>query len=66
MTEARHRAGKIPKFYTIRSVADALEVHERTVRRWIKKGDLKAHYMGAAVRISDTDLSDFIQSSRPS
>ena len=64
MTEVSPRARKISKFHSIRSVADALEVSDRTVRRWIERGCLKAHHMGGVVRISDNDLDDFVQAAR--
>ena len=46
-------------FYTIAEVAERLVVATRTVRRWIKAGDLVAHRMGA-VRIADDDLRAFL------
>ena len=44
------------RFYTIDEVAGILNVHPRTVRRYIDCGDLKSHKMGRSVRISDDDL----------
>ena len=37
-----------------------LGVSTRTVRRWIKRGDLVAHHFGTAVRIAEADLKAFI------
>ena len=39
------------KFFTIAEVAERLEVATRTVRRWIKKGELVSHHFGTAVRV---------------
>ena len=64
MTEVRPRARKILKFHTITVVADALDVSDRTVRRWIKRGDLKAHQMGGVLRISYDELDDFVEAAR--
>jgi len=48
------------RFHRIKQVAEALEVDERTVRRWRKSGKLKAHVIGSVIRISDEDLRSFI------
>ena len=47
---------KTKAFWTIRSVAEHLEVSERTVHRWIASGVLVVHRLGKSVRISDHDL----------
>ena len=54
------------RFFTIRAVAERLEVATRTVRRWIKSGDLVAHRFGTAVRIAESDLNAFIARHRES
>ncbi len=51
-------------FYHVKDVADVMMVSDRSVRRWIAEGDLKAHRFGRAIRISDQDLKDFIRSRR--
>ena len=55
---------RVPKFFTVYQVAEALDVHPRTVRRWIKKGELVTHRFGGAkrgaVRIAETDLKAFL------
>ncbi len=51
-------------FWTIRGVAEHLEVSERTVLRWIDSGDLVAHRFGRSVRISDHDLRAFLAQHR--
>ena len=53
-----------PRFFSISDVADFLDVSQRSVRRWIKSGDLSVHRFGAAVRISETDLKVFIAQHR--
>ena len=47
-------------FFTVDEVADWLGVSPRTVRRWIKSGELVAHHFGTAVRIAGSDLKAFI------
>jgi excisionase family DNA binding protein len=55
----RHRDSQI-KFFTIAEVAERLNVATRTVRRWIKVGDLVVHRVGNVVRIADSDLRAFL------
>jgi excisionase family DNA binding protein len=60
-----HRGGSgLPKYYTIQSVAEALDVSPRTVRRWIGNRDLIVHRVGGVLRISDGDLRAFMASHR--
>ncbi len=51
---------KIPCFYSVHEIAEQLDVSERTVRRWIASGELVAYKLGRAVRVSDSDLRDFL------
>lgn len=41
--------------YTARETADALNVHERTIRRWISSGQLSAEKEGGGFRINLDD-----------
>jgi excisionase family DNA binding protein len=56
--QSSHRDDRI-RFFTIPEVAERLRVCTRTVRRWIKAGDLIAHRIGG-VRIADSDLRAFL------
>lgn len=55
----RHRDHQI-KLFTIVEVAERLHVVTRTVRRWIKAGDLVVHRIGGVVRIAEADLKAFL------
>jgi excisionase family DNA binding protein len=48
------------KFLTIQQVAELLVVSPRTVQRWIARGELRAHRIGALVRIATDDLKAFL------
>lgn len=48
-------------FYSIEDIAAHLAVSDKTVRRWIKSGDLIAHRIGRQWRISRTDLETFLK-----
>jgi excisionase family DNA binding protein len=56
--------GKIPKFFTVKQVAEALGVSSRTVRRWIKNEELAVHRFGGAVRVAEADLKAFLAAHR--
>jgi excisionase family DNA binding protein len=53
-----------PRFFTISDIADFLGVSPRSVRRWVKLGDLPVHRFGAVVRISDVDFRAFAATHR--
>ena len=50
------------QFYSLEEVAERLGVSERTVRRWIKSGELPAYKPGREYRIRDGELEEFLQS----
>ena len=52
------------RFFTVAAVAALLDVSVRTVRRWIKRGDLVAHRFGTTVRIAESDLNAFLARQR--
>ncbi len=54
------RRGGLPKYYTIKAVAEAVDVSDRTVRRWIANGYLVVHRVDGVVRIADDDLRAFL------
>jgi excisionase family DNA binding protein len=61
----RHRDGMERKaastnFFTERTLADFLAVSDRTVRKWIRHGDLPSYKLGAARRIDPADVEDFL------
>ena len=56
----RGRSREPMQFYSIAEVAARIGVSSRSVRRWIKSGDLIAHRFGGAVRIAETDLRAFL------
>lgn len=55
---------RVPQFLSVRAVADRLAVSTKTIRRWIKRGDLRPHYFGGQVRISEDDVANFIAARR--
>lgn len=49
------------KFLTVEQVAMALGLTEKTVRKYINEGELKAFKLGTSWKISPQDLETFIQ-----
>ena len=45
---------------TERSLAAYLTVSDRTIRNWIRRGDLPSYKLGAARRIDPADVEDFL------
>jgi excisionase family DNA binding protein len=60
----RRRRDNQINFFTIAEVAERLHVATRTVRRWIKSGDLVAYRFGSVVRIAESDLRAFLALNR--
>ena len=56
----RRSGSGLPKYYTIKAVAEALDVSTRTVRRWIANGELIVHRVDGVVRIAEGDLRVFL------
>jgi len=48
-------------YYTVAKVAEMLDMHEKTVQRYIREGKLLANKIGKAWRISGHDLSVFLE-----
>ncbi len=52
---------RITPYWSVEQVAEALDVHSRTVRRWIHAGLLPAVRVGSLLRISDAELQAFVK-----
>ena len=63
-TRARRQRAAPMNFFTVAEVAERLEVSTRTVRRWIKSGQLVAHRIRGVVRIARADLDAFLHRHR--
>ncbi len=49
------------KLLTPAQVADRLQIHERTVTRWLRDGYLRGFKLGKEWRIGPADLSAFME-----
>lgn len=53
-----------PTFFTERSLASYLAVSDRTVRNWIRRGELPSYKLGASRRIDPADVAAFLEQRR--
>jgi len=51
-------------FFTTQDVADRLKVNTITIQRYIKLGKLEAYKIGKEFRISQTNLTHFLDSTK--
>jgi excisionase family DNA binding protein len=51
-------------FFTERSLAAYLAVSDRTVRNWIRRGELPSYKLGASRRIDPADVEVFLDRHR--
>ena len=51
------------KIYSVDDIANILDMHPKTVQRYIREGKIKASKLGKAWRITEIDFKAFIQSS---
>jgi excisionase family DNA binding protein len=51
------------RLLTVADICDRLQVHEETVRRWLRDGRLKGINLGgkSGYRIRENDLEEFLQ-----
>jgi len=50
--------------HSIPAVAKRLGVSEKSVRRYIERGELRAYRIGGQIRIGEEDLQNFLRSCR--
>jgi excisionase family DNA binding protein len=62
--EGMKRNGSPAAFFTERTLAAYLAVSDRTIRNWIRRGDLPSYKLGAARRIDPADVEDFLARNR--
>ncbi|MEK7544600.1 MAG: helix-turn-helix domain-containing protein [Patescibacteria group bacterium] len=52
------------KYYTPKQVGEILQIHQYTVLKWIREGKLKALKFGRVYRSTESDLAEFLGTSR--
>ncbi|HWI94505.1 MAG TPA: helix-turn-helix domain-containing protein [Solirubrobacterales bacterium] len=53
-----------PTFFTERTLATYLAVSDRTIRNWIRRGELPSYKLGASRRIDPADVDTFLAQRR--
>nr|WP_282580230.1 helix-turn-helix domain-containing protein [Natroniella sulfidigena] len=49
---------------TVKEVSEILQVHTKTIKRWLRDGKLKGVKMGKMWRVEQKDLKEFIESNK--
>ena len=49
-------------YYTVEQISDMLDIHPKTIQRYIREGRLRATKIGKSWRVTGHDLSVFIES----
>jgi excisionase family DNA binding protein len=55
---------RLQKMLSVEAVAERLTVSTKTVRRWIERHELSVHRLGKSIRVSESDLSGFLNRHR--
>jgi len=52
------------RWYTVSDIVEKLRVHEQTVRRWLREGELRGYNFGgkSGYRIRSSDVDAFLES----
>lgn len=50
------------KYYTVEQISKMLNIHPKTIQRYIREGKLRANKIGKSWRITGHDLSIFVES----
>lgn len=58
--EGMARKSSTVAFFTERSLAAYLAVSDRTIRNWIRRGELPTYKIGASRRIDPADVESFL------
>ena len=63
MTFHNYRSKLVDPMLTVIEVADLLNVHPSSVRRWQKSGELKSYRLGCkgSLRFKNEDIQNFIR-----
>lgn len=60
----RENSAQSETFFTERTLAAYLAVSDRTIRNWIRRGELPSYKLGAARRIDPADVDAFLAERR--
>ncbi len=64
MTPNKERDHPLERLYSLNRVEEVFDVNVRTVRRWVKAGELPFYRLGRQLRVTPQDLDDFLSARR--
>ena len=51
-------------YYSVEQISEMLDIHPKTIQRYIREGKLRANKVGKSWRVTGHDLSVFVESDR--
>jgi excisionase family DNA binding protein len=60
----RENSAQSEPFFTERTLAEYLAISDRTIRNWIRRGELPSYKLGASRRIDPADVDAFLEARR--
>ena len=51
----------VEKYYSVGQIAEMIDMHPKTIQRYIREGRLKAQKIGKSWRVTGHDLSTFVE-----
>lgn len=52
------------KYYTVEQISEMIDLHPKTIQRYIREGRLRAQKIGKSWRVTGHDLSTFMEGAR--
>lgn len=52
------------KYYSVEQISEMLNIHPKTIQRYIREGKLRAGKIGKSWRVTGHDLSVFMESTK--
>lgn len=53
------------QYYTVEQISELLDIHPKTIQRYIREGKLRARKIGKSWRVTGHDLSTFTEQGEP-
>lgn len=51
----------VEKYYSVEQIAEMIDIHPKTIQRYIREGKLRAQKIGKSWRVTGHDLSTFVE-----
>jgi excisionase family DNA binding protein len=58
------KTSRTPRMFAVAEIAEQLRVSDKTIRRWIERREMHVHRIGRQIRVSEEDLTAFLNKHR--